>query len=177
MRQDFAIMKELEKLYKNPLPASRSGVLYNAFAYPTKISPEAIAIYIACHTKIGDTVLDPFAGSGTTGLATLLCDQPTEEMLNTAKALGVKPVWGKRNAVLYELSTLGAFISQVMCNPPDSKKFKKVAKEFISEAEKEKRTICLETSTLKNIRWYQSFGFNIYHELDFGYTLFCLKKE
>lgn len=137
MRQDFAIMKELEKLYKNPLPASRSGVLYNAFAYPTKISPEAIAIYIACHTKIGDTVLDPFAGSGTTGLATLLCDQPTEEMLNTAKALGVKPVWGKRNAVLYELSTLGAFISQVMCNPPDSKKFKKVAKEFISEAEKE----------------------------------------
>lgn len=137
MRKDFAIMKELEKLYKNPLPASRSGVLYNAFAYPTKISPEAIAIYIACHTKIGDTVLDPFAGSGTTGLATLLCDQPTEEMLNTAKALGVKPVWGKRNAVLYELSTLGAFISQVMCNPPDSKKFKKVAKEFISEAEKE----------------------------------------
>lgn len=137
MRPDFTIMKELEKLYKNPLPASRSGVLYNAFAYPTKISPEAIAIYIACHTKIGDTVLDPFAGSGTTGLATLLCDQPTEEMLNTAKALGVKPVWGKRNAVLYELSTLGAFISQVMCNPPDSKKFKKVAKEFISEAEKE----------------------------------------
>lgn len=137
MKQRFAIMKELEKLYKNPLPASRNGVLYNAFAYPTKISPEAIAIYIACHTKIGDTILDPFAGSGTTGLATLLCDQPTAEMLNTAKALGVKPVWGKRKAILYELSTLGGFISEVMCNPPNSKKFKKVATEFINEAEKE----------------------------------------
>lgn len=130
-------MKELEKLYNNPLPAGRTGALYNAFAYPTKISPEAIAIYIACHTKIGDTILDPFAGSGTTGLATLLCDQPTEEMLNTAKELGVKPVWGKRNAILYELSTLGAFVAEVMCNPPDPVKFKKAAKVFLNEAEKE----------------------------------------
>jgi len=50
-------------------------------------------------------------------------------------------------------------------------------KEVITEGQKENRIICLETSTLKNISWYQSFGFKIYQELDFGYKLFCLKKE
>jgi ribosomal protein S18 acetylase RimI-like enzyme len=50
-------------------------------------------------------------------------------------------------------------------------------KEVIAEGQKENRIICLETSTLKNIPWYQAFGFTIYQELDFGYKLFCLKKE
>jgi ribosomal protein S18 acetylase RimI-like enzyme len=50
-------------------------------------------------------------------------------------------------------------------------------KEVIAEGKKEKRTICLETSTQINIPWYQSFGFKIYNEMDFGYKLFCLKKE
>ena len=130
-------MNELIRLYNTPLPANRTGALYNAFPYPTKISPEAIAIYIACHTNIDDTVLDPFAGSGTTGLATLLCDNPTEDMIRTAKEMGVNPLWGKRNAVLYELSTLGAFISKVMCNPPSSNGFKKVANDMLRQASKE----------------------------------------
>ncbi|MEQ6168634.1 DNA methyltransferase [Ekhidna sp. MALMAid0563] len=130
-------MNELKKLYNTPLPAKRTGALYNAFPYPTKISPEAIAIYIACHTQVGDSVLDPFAGSGTTGLATILCDNPTEEMINTAKEMGVNPKWGKRNAVLYELSTLGSFISQVMCNPPSSSGFEKAAKNLLKEVSNE----------------------------------------
>jgi len=130
-------MSNLNTLYEKPLPANRKGPLYNSFPYPTKISPEAIAIFIACHTKVGDTVLDPFSGSGTTGLATLLCDKPTEEMKVTAKELGVKPIWGKRNAKLFELGTLGAFVSQVMCNPPPSKKFMESATNLISLAEKE----------------------------------------
>lgn len=50
-------------------------------------------------------------------------------------------------------------------------------KEVIAEGERENRIICLETSTQKNIPWYQSFGFKIYNEFDFGYKLFCLKKE
>ena len=72
-------MESITKLYQTPLPSTRTGPLYNAFSYPTKISPEAIAVYIATHTEPGATVLDAFAGSGTTGLATLLCDRPTNE--------------------------------------------------------------------------------------------------
>ena len=120
-------MKELQQLYNHPLQANRKGALYNACPYPTKISPEAIAIYIACHTEVGDTVLDLFSGSGTTGLATLLCDQPSKEMKETAERIGVLPMWGKRKAILYELGSLGAFIAQVMCNPPSSTQFNKMA--------------------------------------------------
>lgn len=37
--------------------------------------------------------------------------------------------------------------------------------------------VCLETSTIKNIPWYQQFGFSIYNELNFGYALYCMKLE
>lgn len=48
-------------------------------------------------------------------------------------------------------------------------------REVIQEGQNKGRTICLETSTLKNIPWYEKHGFNIYKELDFGYTLYCMK--
>ena len=125
----------LQKLYAKPLPSSRIGALYNAFSYPTKISPEAIAIFIATHTKPGDLVLDTFGGSGTTGLATLLCDKPTASIKQMAVDLGVKPTWGPRRAVLYELGVLGAFISKTMCNPPPAAAFDEAAKKLIDIAE------------------------------------------
>lgn len=49
--------------------------------------------------------------------------------------------------------------------------------DVISEGQKQNRIICLETSTIKNVPWYKKFGFTIYHEFDFGYKLFCLKRE
>lgn len=49
--------------------------------------------------------------------------------------------------------------------------------DIIIEAKKKQRPIYLETSTLKNIPWYEKFGFFIYGKLDFGYELFCMKKE
>lgn len=122
-------------LYRQPMPARRTGPLYNAFSYPTKISPETIALYVATHTKPGDTVLDVFAGSGTTGLAVKLCDAPTPAMLEQARAAGVSPEWGPRSAVLYELNVLGAFIGRVMCEPPDPQEFEAAARAMVCSAE------------------------------------------
>lgn len=121
-------------LYRRPIPARRTGSLYNAFSYPTKISPETIALYIATHTKPGDTVLDVFAGSGTTGLAAKLCDAPTNTMLEQARAVSLAPVWGPRNAVLYELNVLGAFIGRVMTDPPDPVEFTGAAEAVLASA-------------------------------------------
>ncbi len=47
---------------------------------------------------------------------------------------------------------------------------------IIAEAELLDRIIYLETSTLKNIVWYQSFGLKIYHEIHLGYKLYFLSK-
>lgn len=53
----------------------------------------------------------------------------------------------------------------------------KLLNEVIEDATSRKRSIYLETSTLKNIPWYKKFGFDIYNELDLGYNLFFLKKD
>lgn len=130
-----ATVGSIAKLYKAPLPSTRTGPLYNAFSYPTKISPEAIAVYIATHTEPGATVLDAFAGSGTTGLAALLCDRPTPEMKRMAENLGATPKWGPRNAHLFEIGTLGSFVSRTMCHPPGPDEFAAAVDELCRQAE------------------------------------------
>jgi 16S rRNA G966 N2-methylase RsmD len=122
---------ELQRLYARPISSTRSGALFNAFSYPTKISPEAIAVFIATHTAPGALVLDTFAGSGTTGLAALLCDRPTDAMKRMAASLRLKPRWGPRRAVLYEIGTLGAFIAQTMCRPVKPSVFERAANRLV----------------------------------------------
>jgi 16S rRNA G966 N2-methylase RsmD/DNA-directed RNA polymerase subunit RPC12/RpoP len=126
----------LDILYKTPLASERTGALYSAFPYPTKISPESIALFIAAHTKPGDTVFDGFAGSGTTGLAALLCENPPAELRAKAKRLGLNVKWGARNAILYELSALGAFVGRTLTAPPKPSEFKKAAEAILAETEK-----------------------------------------
>ncbi len=122
-------------LYDLPLRATRSGALFHAHPYPTKISPESIALIIACHTSPGDTVFDGFGGSCTTAVASLLCSRPTDEMRSEAARLGLAPKWGPRNAVVYELSGLGSFIGQTLCSRTDPSAFERAAKELLSEVE------------------------------------------
>jgi 16S rRNA G966 N2-methylase RsmD len=129
--------RNLDALYARALPAERAGPLYGAFSYPTKISPEAIALFIASHTNPGDTVFDGFAGSGTTGLAALLCENPSRKLRDEAERLGLNPQWGPRNAILYELGALGAFISKTLTNPPDPKEFRKAAEQILQSAQQE----------------------------------------
>jgi DNA modification methylase len=126
----------IRRLYETPLPSTRTGPLYNAFSYPTKISPEAIAVFIATHTKPGSTVLDAFGGSGTTGLAAMLCDRPTAAMKKMAEDMGVVPEWGPRNACLFEIGTLGAFVARTLCSPPEPEVFSKAVADLCSQAQK-----------------------------------------
>ena len=126
-----------ETLYANALPAKRTGNLYGAFPYPTKISPEAVALFIAAHTAPGDTVFDGFSGSGTTGLAALLCGNPPDELRSEAERLGLKVQWGSRNAILYELGALGAFVGRTLTNPPEPLSFRKAAENLLRESENE----------------------------------------
>jgi hypothetical protein len=134
-KKPLSALTPIDALYAKALPATRSGSLFNAFPYPTKISPEAIALFIATHTQPGDTVFDGFAGSGTTGLATLLCENPPQKLRDEARRLGLNVNWGARNAVLYELSALGAFVSRNLTNPPNPDAFRDAANELLGDAE------------------------------------------
>lgn len=64
-------------------------------------------------------------------------------------------------------------------NPNDQNKGvgSALLKEVIKESTLHKRTIYLETSTLKNIPWYQKFGFEVFKELDLSYKLFLIKRD
>ncbi len=53
----------------------------------------------------------------------------------------------------------------------------KVLLEVIKYAELQGRDLILETSTLKNIPWYKSFGFQTYATLDLGYKLFFMRRS
>lgn len=122
---------DMKKIYDKAFPSKRSGNLYNAFSYPTKISPEVIAVFIASHTEPGEVIVDTFGGSGTTGLATHLCSNPTPEVIEIANEMGASVKWGPRKAYIYELSSLGSFIGSIMCNPPDPEIFIKEAKKLL----------------------------------------------
>lgn len=53
----------------------------------------------------------------------------------------------------------------------------KLMREILADADQMQRAVYLETSTLKNIPWYQKFGFEVYGEQDFGYKLFLLRRN
>ena len=53
----------------------------------------------------------------------------------------------------------------------------KLLQEIIEDAGSKKLPIYLETSTLKNLPWYERFGFEIYHKLKLSYTLYFLKRD
>jgi len=54
-----------------PVKAARSGTIYDAHPYHTKVPPQGIEPYIEHYTQPGDVVLDPFCGTGMTGVAAL----------------------------------------------------------------------------------------------------------
>lgn len=129
-----ALPEQLLALYEAALPSTRQGALFNAFSYPTKISAEAVALFIATHTRPGDTVLDTFAGSGSTGIAAVLAERPTDRMLVTAAALNLAPQWGPRNAVLYDISEIGTLAARVMTSPPPPAEFALAVDSLLAQA-------------------------------------------
>ena len=51
--------------------SSKTSSAYRAHSYPTKIPPEAVVPFIEASTSPGAIVLDPFCGSGMTGVAAM----------------------------------------------------------------------------------------------------------
>ncbi len=91
----------------------RSDPVYMAHAYLTKVPVAAIEPFIAAFTQPGDIVLDPFAGSGMTGVAAAL--------------LG-------RRARLFDISVLGRHIGRNYLNLVESDMLRKHAQAVLRGA-------------------------------------------
>jgi 16S rRNA G966 N2-methylase RsmD/DNA-directed RNA polymerase subunit RPC12/RpoP len=92
------------------ITVGRGDPVYMAHAYLTKVPVPAITPFIEAYTKPGDLVLDPFAGSGMTGVA--------------AAALG-------RRARLFDVSVLGRHIGQNYVNLVETELFLKHVHEVV----------------------------------------------
>ncbi|HCL4259056.1 TPA: hypothetical protein N2C42_005767, partial [Pseudomonas aeruginosa] len=73
------------------VPGGRNSALYTAHSYHTKVPPEAIIPFIEHFTKPGDVVLDPFCGSGMTGVAAALTSR--QAILNDLSPAATHLAW------------------------------------------------------------------------------------
>lgn len=98
----------------------RNTALYNAHSYHTKLPPEAITPFIKHFTRRGDVVLDPFCGTGMTGVA--------------ASQAG-------RRAILNDLSVAAAHLSFNHTRPCDPQALQDEFDKVANDLDEEFRTI------------------------------------
>jgi DNA modification methylase len=90
--------------FKRNLKVEKNDALYTAHSYPTKVPPEGIIPYIKHYSQPGDTILDPFSGSGMTGVAVRLLSAERSE---------------RRNVILNDLGSAACHITYNHNNPVD----------------------------------------------------------
>ena len=84
--------------FASPVKAGKNTALYMVHSYHTKVPPQGIEPYIEHYTRPGEVILDPFCGSGMTGVAAL--------------KLG-------RSIILNDLSPAAVHIAYNYCAPVD----------------------------------------------------------
>lgn len=85
--------------------------IYKLHTYHTKVPHLAIMRYIMNYTSPGDIVLDGFCGTGMTGVAVNVCEKPPHEVKSKIEHDVPHAAWGKRFAIINDLSTAATFFS------------------------------------------------------------------
>lgn len=65
-------MSKPSEAYRSEVVGGKGSVFYRTHSYHTKVPPEGILPMLEHYTNPGDVVLDPFCGSGMTGVAAML---------------------------------------------------------------------------------------------------------
>lgn len=112
----------------------KNDPIYNAHSYHTKVPPRSIIPYILHYTRPGDLILDPFCGSGMTGVAAQMCANPPADILEQFPEL--KDRVGPRACILNDLSPAACHIAYNYNTPVDVDALKREF-ERIKEAVKE----------------------------------------
>lgn len=94
----------------------RSGAVYNAHSYHTKVPFEAIVPFIEHYTQPGEVIFDGFCGSGMAGVAAQ---------------------YSKRHSILCDLAPLATFVAFNYTQPVDVFLFEREAKRVLSKVDSE----------------------------------------
>ena len=89
----------------------KSDPIYNTHSYLTKVPHKAIMRYILHYTKPGDLVFDGFCGTGMTGVAAQMCENPTADFRTQLLSSDENIEFGTLYAILNDLSPAATFIS------------------------------------------------------------------
>jgi len=125
----------------------KSGPIYNAHSYHTKVPHKAVIRYILHYTEPGDVVFDGFCGTGMTGVAAQLCgDKRTVESLGyrvrddgtifDAQDQAISCL-GARKPVLVDLSPAATFIAYNYNTTVDMVVYEREARRILQEVEDE----------------------------------------
>lgn len=106
--------------------------IYKLHTYHTKVPHLAIMRYIMNYTSPGDIILDGFCGTGMTGVATNLCENPPFEVKSKIEHDVPHAKWGKRYAIINDLSTAATFFS-ANYNSSVSPEFTALSKDIIAK--------------------------------------------
>jgi len=121
--------------------AAKGSAAYNAHSYHTKLPPEGILPFIERYTRPGDVVLDPFCGSGMTGVAALRSE---------------------RRAVLIDLSPAATFIAFNYCSSVDPPRLRAEADLVLDAVRPELEP--LYTTRCRRCNGEASIGYTVWSE-------------
>ena len=115
----------------------KTDPIYMAHSYHTKVPYKAIMRYILHYTEPGDFIFDGFSGTGMTGVAAQMCGNPDPEFKFKLEKEMSAIKWGKRKAILNDLSPIATFITSVYNSKVDLDKFEKKLSEILENCIKE----------------------------------------
>ena len=124
-----------EPFHEN-LSAGKNTYVYDAHTYHTKVPPQAIEHLIEHYTEPGDIVLDPFCGSGMTGVAALR---------------------KQRKSVVSDLSPAATFIAFNFMTPVEGDRYMQAVEKILASLKQEEMllygTHCRNCNTLVPVEY------------------------
>lgn len=138
--QNESIKKDVGP-YASDVSIGKSGAIYNAHSYHTKVPHKAIMKYLLHYTNPGDNVIDVFSGTGMTGVAGYMCGDIKEveslgfKVNEDGKVIGLDEIYelGQRNVILNDLSPTAALISSNYNRTINKQEFMMEVKELVAE--------------------------------------------
>lgn len=133
--------EDSDKYKREPFAADvsegKKDPVYNAHSYHTKVPYKAIMRYLVHYTKPGDVVFDGFCGTGMTGVAAQMCGSEDRSLEFEMTGEFESSKWGKRYAVISDLSPAATFIADVYNTPVNLNAFEDAFKRISKKAEDE----------------------------------------